>query len=186
MKKIAFCLNIVFTTLVLSLITVKGTLAEPTVLDILTGRATETPSAAGLVQTGKVHIQQGNFREAIADLNEAIHLNPNLAEAYYYRGIAQRQLENSPEFREAYVQALTVRGVARLQLGDYQGAIADLNYVLAHNPESSVAYLNRGLAYVELGQTQLARTDFRQASTLQPSLDIVNYQQETIALNRLK
>ncbi len=66
---------------------------------------------------------EGNFREAIADFDKAISLNPNLAEAYYYRGIAQRQLKSSPEFRETYVQALTVRGIARLQLGDHRGAV---------------------------------------------------------------
>ncbi len=184
MKKFTQCLNIVLTTLVLSLITVKVTLAEPTVLDILTGRAVDTPSAASLVQTGKAHIQQGHFLEAIADFNQAISLNPNLRQAYYYRGIAQRQLKSSPEFREAYVQALTVRGIARLQLGDHRGAIADLNYVIAHDPDSSVAYLHRGLARLSLGQTRIARADFRQASHLEPSLDLADYPHETIALNR--
>ena len=122
--------------------------------------------------------------EAIADFDKAISLNPNLAEAYYYRGIAQRQLKSSPEFRETYVQALTVRGIARLQLGDHQGAIADLNYVIAHDPDSSVAYLHRGLARLSLGQTRIARADFKQASNLEPSLDVADYHYETIALNR--
>ena len=150
----------------------------------MTGGAIETTSVASLVQTGKAHIQQGNFREAIADFDKAISLNPNLAEAYYYRGIAQRQLKSSPEFREAYVQALTVRGIARLQLGDHQGAIADLNYVIAHDPDSSVAYLHRGLARLSLGQTRIARADFKQASNLEPSLDVADYHYETIALNK--
>ena len=74
MKKFVFCLNIIFTTLVLSLTTIKATVAEPTVKDILTGGAIETTSVASLVQTGKAHIQQGNFREAIADFDKAISL----------------------------------------------------------------------------------------------------------------
>ncbi|MDJ0509705.1 MAG: tetratricopeptide repeat protein [Crocosphaera sp.] len=184
MKKITLCLKIVFTILFLSLITVKDTLAEPTVLEILTGRATWTPSAVSLVQRGKAHIEQDNFREAIADFNRAISLNPNLAEAYYYRARAQRQLESSSEFREAYVKALTVRGIARLQLGDHRRAIADLNYVIAHDPDSSLAYLNRGIARLSLGQTQLARADFRQARTFDPLINVADYQQETIALSK--
>ncbi len=175
MKKFSICLNIIFATIVLSLTTVKATVAEPTVLEILTGRAMETQSTASLVQRGRANIQQGNFREAIADFNQALGVNPNLSQAYYYRGIAQRQLESSSSFSNAYVQALQVRGIARLQLGDHQGAIADLNYVLAHDPDSSVAYVNRGLAYVGLGKTQLARTDFRQARTLDPALTIADF-----------
>ena len=162
----------------MSLTTAKSTLAEPTVLEILTGRVEQTQSAASLVQRGRANLEKGNFSEAIADFNEALRLNPNLSQAYYYRGIAQRQLENSPSFRNAYVQALQVRGIARLQLGDYQGAIADLNYVLAHNPDSSVAYLNRGLARLGLGQTRLARADFRQARNLDPALSVAYDYQE--------
>ncbi len=180
----------------MSLTTANSTLAEPTVLEILTGRAIETQSAASLVERGRVKIEQDNFSEAIADFNEALRLNPNLSQAYYYRGIAQRQLESSPSFREAYVQALQVRGIARLQLGDHRGAIADLNYVLAHNPDSSIAYLNRGMAHLGLGQTQLASADFRQASTLEPPLTVAydhqqieerlghNEQQAEIDLNK--
>ncbi len=76
----------------------------------MTGRAEQTQSAASLVERGRANIQQGNFREAIADFNEALRINPNLSQAHYYRGIAQRQLESSSSFRNDYVQALTVRG----------------------------------------------------------------------------
>lgn len=179
MKKFSIRLKIILTTIVLLLSTANYTVAEPSVLEILTGRAEQTQSAASLVQRGRAKIEQGNFRGAIADFNEALRLNPQLSQAYYYRGIAQRQLESSPSFREDYVQALQVRGIARLQLGDHQGAIADLNYVLAHNPNSSVDYLNRGLAHLALGQTQLARADFRQARTIEPPLSIAESHQES-------
>ena len=145
---------------------------RPAFQEILTGRARETLSADNLVQRGVDKIQLGNLTGAIADFNQALKVNPNDSQAYYYRGQAQRQLERSPSFREAYSEVLQFRGIARLQLGDEQGAVADLNYVLRNNPNATSAYLNRGLARLGLGQTQQAINDFTGALNLEPNLAI--------------
>ena len=81
--------------------------------------------------------------------------------------------------RKAYIQARLVRGLARLQLGETRGAIADLTFVLRNDPNSSVAYLNRGLARLELGQIQQARADLTKARNLEPNGSLAYGPQET-------
>jgi tetratricopeptide (TPR) repeat protein len=48
-------------------------------------RITSRPSTTGALYAGK-----GQFDRAIADLDQAIRLNPNYAEAFYSRGLAKR------------------------------------------------------------------------------------------------
>lgn len=58
-------------------------------------------------------------------------------------------------------------GLAKVQTGDYQGAIADLNQAIQTNPTAD-AYYNRGVAYTQLGRHQEAIADFTQAIQLNP------------------
>ncbi len=172
MKLWSIYLKLILTAILLLPATASYAQPRSTVQDILTGRARETLSADNLVQRGVEKIQLGELTEALADFNQALSLNPNDSQAYYYRGKAQRQLERDPSFWEAYRQGLLVRGTARLQLGDERGAITDLTYVLRNDPNATLAYVNRGLARLELGQTQQALTDFTRALTLEPNLAI--------------
>ncbi len=172
MKFWSIYLKLILTAILLLPATASYAQERPTFRNILTGRASETLSADNLVRRGVVKMELGEFTQAIADFNQALKLNPNDSQAYYYRGKAQRQLERSPSFREAYRQALQRRGTARLQLGDERGAIADLSSVLRHDPNATLAYVNRGLARLELGQTQEALTDFTKALNLEPNLAI--------------
>ncbi|MDJ0712984.1 MAG: tetratricopeptide repeat protein [Prochloraceae cyanobacterium] len=129
----------------------------------------ELVTAENLLQRGIYKSSSGNLRGAIADFNQALSIDPNLAEAYYHRGVAQRRLENSPRFKNAYTEGLQVRGLARLQLGYLRGAVADFTEVLNFNPNSADAYINRGLARLELGDSQRAAADFTKALKINPN-----------------
>ena len=84
----------------------------------------------------------GNLEQALADLNRAIEIAPNNADAYYNRG------------------------KARTELRDPQGAIADYTEAIRLNPELAGAYGNRGLLYAETGDRAAAVADLRQALQL--------------------
>ena len=83
--------------------------------------------------------------KALADIDAAIRLDPNVAAAYLNRGVIYKSLGR-------YVEALT----------DYDTAIRiDPNYV--------EAYFNRGIAYGDLGQHVDALADYDAAIRLDPS-----------------
>ncbi|NDA09119.1 MAG: tetratricopeptide repeat protein [Alphaproteobacteria bacterium] len=71
-----------------------------------------------------------DYQAAIADYDEAIRLNPELAEAFNNRGNAKSTLE------------------------DYQGAIADYDEAIRLKPDDAGALHNRGVAKLKLAESR--------------------------------
>lgn len=96
--------------------------------------------------SGREDAQSDHFGESIDDLNQALHANPNSAEAYFKRG-------------NVYTE-----------FGDYQKAINDYDLSIAINPEVASPYFNRGNAYYRLGQFEKAIEDYTAAIDIDPQL----------------
>ncbi len=101
-------------------------------------------SAEDLFRRGVYEALIGNYRIAIADFTQVIHLRPDDATAYANQGLA------------------------RAALRDWQGAIEDFNSALRLNPKLEVAYYNRGYVRFKLQDYQGAITDFNQAIQIEP------------------
>lgn len=86
----------------------------------------------------------GRYKEAIADYDEVIALDPANVHAYHNRGISFDKL------------------------GHFEAAIEDFNQVLQLEPNNSVAYFNRGSTYDSLGIHDAAIADFGRALELDP------------------
>jgi len=84
----------------------------------------------------------GNYKEAIADYNQALKINP----------------QNPPVYNG--------RGAAKIKLGDYEGAIVDYSQALKHDPENDLALRNRSEARISLGQLTEAKQDAQRAREL--------------------
>lgn len=82
----------------------------------------------------------GCTRWAIADLNKAIELDPQFAQAYKERGICQ------------------------IDMGNNQAALADLNKAIELDPKSGDALLARGRAYLISKQPKKALPDLRKCA----------------------
>ncbi|MFM7905252.1 MAG: tetratricopeptide repeat protein [Microcystis sp.] len=96
----------------------------------------------------------------MADYNQAINIKPDHANAYYNRGLAKSNL------------------------GDYQGAIADYNQAIKIKPDFANAYIFRGLAKKNLGDKQGAIADYNQAAQLYSQQD--NMEMYLKALDNIK
>ena len=93
---------------------------------------------------GRARGQAGVLDAAIADLSEAVKLNP------------------------ADNQAFTDRALARTGLGDVDGAIADYGEVIRLRPNSPIGFIGRGHAHLVKGAAQPAIGDFSEAIRLNP------------------
>jgi tetratricopeptide (TPR) repeat protein len=69
----------------------------------------------------------------------------------------------------------SLKGMKKLQLGDFQGAITDYTKAIAKDPKDAEAYVNRGIAQAELGKNQDAIADYSQAIQLQADASTAYY-----------
>ena len=86
----------------------------------------------------------GDYRRAIEDYGQALHIRPN------------------------YVRAYVARGYSYVQIGDLDRAIDDYSEALQVEPNNFEAHFNRGLAYEQIGKLDSALADYEQARALRP------------------
>lgn len=146
-------------------------------------------SAGDLVKQGVTKGRGGDYEGAIADFTRAIKLDPNNADAYFYRGFAYRFLARgratserasaSNDLKQAvdnfdqtikidptYTRAYFERGLSQDDLGNKREAITDYTQTLELDAEFAEAYYNRGVIHSELGEKAEALDDFLKARDL--------------------
>ena len=111
------------------------------------------PSRALKILVSKIYVTRGqrkkldaDYKGALADLDIAIHLQPDNAEAYIERGSAKHELD------------------------DYEGALVDLNIAIRINPDSEMGYLYRARAKVKVGDYKGVIADLDIASRIDPEI----------------
>jgi len=115
-------------------------------------------------------VEQGRYREAIEELNQAIELDPASAKAYNNRGSAYHYLDQHEraiqDFDKAirlnpdYALAYYNRGSTYHHLDQHERAVQDFNEAIRLNPEYALVYYNQGSAYKELGKKTEAIANF--------------------------
>jgi tetratricopeptide (TPR) repeat protein len=101
--------------------------------------------AATLVNRGILQMYAKDFKRALASYEEALKLEPEMAEAYVNKGVALVNLQRDREAVAAFNQGLKLNTV---------------------RPE--IAYYSRGVAHEMLGNMRAAYEDYRQAAALKP------------------
>src|SRR5262245_54912324 len=108
--------------------------------DVSAGNRAVAYTNRGIAYSGKKDYDRG-----IADFNEAIRLDPSLAEPYHNRGCAYQDK------------------------GNYDRAIADYSEAITIDPSRAViAYRNRGHLFEAQGRREEAIADFQQALAIDP------------------
>ena len=119
-----------------------------------------------------------DYRSAVADYDMALRLNPGVARAWNFKGMALAQMgqidsaaicfERALEINPRFPSALSNRGGVKLSRGDAAGAVADFTRALESDPRIWGAYTNRALAYSMLKQHENAIADLRLAIRMKP------------------
>ncbi len=87
-----------------------------------------------------------HYNDALSDFAKVIELDPNHAEAYYWRG-------------DLYTMT-----------GKFTESISDYTKAIKNNPKYAVAYHHRGYVYANVGNSEEAKKDLLKAIELDPSL----------------
>jgi tetratricopeptide (TPR) repeat protein len=122
--------------------------------------------ADGWVNIARARIQEGNIDAAKPALERALAVNPNLASAHYFRGLA---LKTDGQYSQAFEDFAKAADeyprdrVVRNQMGrmlflqrKYRDAVAELERTLAVDPEDLEAHYNLMLCYRGLNDDALA------------------------------
>ncbi len=137
-----------------------------------------TVKASDFLNLGVEQMGHENYREAIANFNQAIELEKDFAAAYSDRCLAYLQLQEyhqaiadctqainfAPDNIEAYLN----RGIAHYREGDYLAAITDHHQVIALKPSDFRAHYNLGVAHAGNGNYLEAIVDYNRALTQIP------------------
>jgi tetratricopeptide (TPR) repeat protein len=149
------------------------------IIEDLEGQKINNATAAHLFK-GLAYFYQDRFKEALAEANLALQINPRYKRAYntrggVYLGLGQTDqaladynlaLKIDPEYSGAYYN----RGCVFLRTRQYGRAIADFGRALEITPQYASAAYNRGVAHLFKGEFLWALADFNRALKINPRL----------------
>jgi len=129
---------------------------------------------------GLINYFQGNFSSAIREYQKAIDLNSTYPDAYNNMAAALAKLEQWPEVIQYAEKALAVpsyatpefahynKGIAYLNLGEYERARTELEISLELDPQYIDTHYQLGLAFLELTLYPRAAEAFERVLQLIP------------------
>jgi tetratricopeptide (TPR) repeat protein len=151
--------------------------------------------AAAALAGGTKYLDTGETEKAINALNQAVKLDPDLAEAYFRLGVAYSLIEFSQQLGDeagtepAPAADADDNGKERKKPNSviaFERAVEAYKKLIDANPEDHAAHYNLGRAYSKLNKDQDAARALRTAVDLKP--DDTEYQTElgTVLINLAK
>jgi len=136
-------------------------------------------NAAVILLRAKDCLRRKQFERALADLAEALRLNPQLGDALMVRAsvrvemgdyeLALADVERRLQIEPPEPVALLTRGNLRAHLGDLELALADFTDFLRQQPGTVVALRARALSYARLHRFDEALADLNEAVRVEPT-----------------
>jgi tetratricopeptide (TPR) repeat protein len=129
---------------------------------------------------GKVFLNEGKIIEAIERFTELIKIEPDSAEAYYNLGMALGMQGKNDDAIKCFARVIELdakypdidkrMGTALLSAGKPNEAIEYLQKSLQINPDEAVAYVSISIAYIKLGNYDLAIENWTRAKESEPNI----------------
>jgi len=125
---------------------------------------------------GLSYLASRNYRQAIADFDQAVQLAPKSAETFVKRGMAKQQLNDMDaalkdynraiELDFVFAEAYFARGTWYEQSGAFSMAISDYGKAITFKPDFAQACFSRGLLYAQMNLNERALTDIKTAAAM--------------------
>lgn len=123
------------------------------------------------VMRSEISMRHDNdYKSALADMDEAIKLEPHYAGYFINRGFMKYKLEDlfgamadydyAVDLDPTNVTAHFNRGLLNVEVSENDKAIKDFTYVLGSDPDNFLARYNRALLYYKTGQYKKAIADY--------------------------
>ncbi len=152
------------------------------VRDFVAGSRAAPTQGAYNYGAGRALARMGDYAAAIQHYDEAIRLEPHDSAPVVARAEALVQLNRFADARADYDLALDLglhrpgdrffvhfgRGYVNIALGEFAGAIRDLDVALTARPKMVHAMVWRGYAHERMGQRDLALGDYETAARFDP------------------
>jgi tetratricopeptide (TPR) repeat protein len=148
-------------------------------LAYFTEQIRSNPTSAAYNRRGWVWKRQGELDSAIADLDEAIRLDPQDPAPLMNRGDIWRETKGLDKAIADYSEAIRLdpkhafafnnRGVTWLYKGEYDKAIGDYSEAIRLDPKAAGFYYNRGTAWAHKRENDKAIADHTDAIRLDPN-----------------
>jgi len=139
---------------------------------------TDEKDAQAFAYRGRAWREAGQPEKALADLNEAIRLDPDKPGWLSNRGLVYDDLREYDRAIRDYDRAIQLeprdalvynnRGLARKANKEYDAALRDYSQAIGLDPRMNDAFFNRGNVYKARGAYNFAVSDYSQAIRLDP------------------
>lgn len=151
-----------------------------------------------LLQKAKLYLVMKDYSNLANAVEAALAVNPQLADAYYYKGMALMENNELSKAESSFQQAVQIDSrhyESLMQLGyitnthNPKMAIDYFNSALLAQPKSTEALYNLGLLYQENGQPVKAEKAYSQIAMIDPANKLAFYNMgyvEMVYLNKLK
>ncbi len=137
---------------------------------------TAEQQAARHISAGYDFYIKAKFAEASAEYNQALEIEPDNQQAYFYRGLvfiktreydrALADLKGSIELDPRHFDSYLYLDWLLTRQGDGDRVVQSWSAFIQLEPENARAYLERGGAYYHLGNQQAARADAKKSCEL--------------------
>jgi tetratricopeptide (TPR) repeat protein len=137
------------------------------------GNYQELLTAGDYAKQGDACFFENRYEDAIAAYDQALQIQPDLADTWNNRGVVLTRMQRYPEAIASYEKATTIRpnypdawnnrGVVLLELQKYQEAIGCYEQAIQAKPDYADAWNNRGVAFSKMQEYEQAVTSYNQA-----------------------
>ena len=147
---------------------------------IQSGREDQRNLAIAFNNRGLAHYAKGDYDTAIADLTQAVKLDPDYADAFQSRASAYSDKGDHAHAIDDYDQSIRLnshnpiaynnRCDEQLLVGQVKAALADCDEALRQRPNHANTLMHRGNAHLDLSELTAQCAQFSAAATVQNRL----------------